>query len=53
MTCHRCSGLVVACRDVDEQGDPCELVRCLNCGWRQVLEPPGKRIEVVRGEHYR
>lgn len=52
MTCPRCHGFVTDCSDMDEQGDPCELVRCVNCGFRQVVEPVGKRIEVVRGHYY-
>ena len=52
MDCPRCSGLVVELLEQDEEGEYCECVKCINCGWRLIAQTTGKQIAVVKGLAY-
>ena len=52
MDCPRCIGLTAEVIEQDEEGEYCECLRCLNCGWRLYAQPVGKQIEVTKGVYY-
>ena len=50
--CPKCSGCLVEVGERDSDGDYLEMLRCLNCGFRQYAQPTSKSIEVVKGLAY-